>query len=93
MTQCGPPIISYLSMKVRGVIFGTRILLHMHVFMCASMCEFRGQNSVKGGKNVKPGKNSIFLKKDKTVILVENRKFSKSWMMKRTSSLNSSREI
>ena len=21
----------------------------MHVFVCASMCEFRGQNSVKGG--------------------------------------------
>ena len=42
---------------------------------------------------VKPEKNSIFLKKGKTVILVENQKFSRSWMMKRTSPLNSSREI
>ena len=31
---------------------------------------------------VKPEKNSIFLKKGKTVISVENRKISKSWMTK-----------
>ena len=42
---------------------------------------------------VKQGKNSIFLKNDKTVISVENRKFSRSWMTKWTSPLNSSREI
>ena len=46
-----------------------------------------------GGENVKPEKNSIFLKNGKTVISVENRKFSKSWMTKRTAPLNSSREI
>ena len=44
-------------------------------------------------KYVKPKKNSIFLKKGKTVILVENRKFSRSRMTKRTAPLNSSREI
>ena len=44
------PIISYLRTKVRGLIFYIRILLHMHVFVCASMCEFQGQNSVKGGR-------------------------------------------
>ena len=39
------------------------------------VCEFRGRNSVKGGKNVKSGKkNSIFLKKGKTIISIENRK-------------------
>ena len=37
-TQCGPPILSCLRMKVRGIIFGTRILLHMHAFVCASIC-------------------------------------------------------
>ena len=42
---------------------------------------------------IKPEKNSIFLKNDKTVISVENRKFFRSRMMKRTSSLNSSHEI
>ena len=42
---------------------------------------------------VKPEKNSIFLKNGKTVILVENRKFSRSRMMKQTAPLNSSREI
>ena len=47
----------------------------------------------KSGLIVKPGKNSIFLKKGKTVISVENRKFSRSQMMKRTAPLNSSCEI
>ena len=42
---------------------------------------------------VKLEKNSIFLKKGKTVISVENRKFSRSRMKKRTASLNPSREI
>ena len=43
--------------------------------------------------DVKPEKNSIFLKKGKTVISIENRKFSRSRMTKRTEPLNSSREI
>ena len=38
-------------------------------------------------------KNSIFLKNGKTVISVENRKFSRSRMTKRIVPLNSSREI
>ena len=42
---------------------------------------------------VKSGKNSIFLKKGKTIISVENRKLSKSRMTKRTAPLNSSREM
>ena len=42
---------------------------------------------------VKPEKNSIFLKNGKTVISVENRKFSRSRMTKRTTPLNSSHEI
>ena len=45
------------------------------------------------GENVKPEKNSIFPKKGKTIISVENRKFSRSQMTKRTAPLNSSREI
>ena len=50
-TCCEPPILSYWRMKVRGIIFGIRILLHMSVFVCASMCvEFRGRNFVKGGR-------------------------------------------
>ena len=49
-TRCGPPILSYLRMKVHGLIFGTKILLHMHVFVCASICEFRGEDSIKGGR-------------------------------------------
>ena len=42
---------------------------------------------------VKPRKNSIFLKKGKTVISIENRKFSRYRMMKQTLPLNSYREI
>ena len=67
----------------------------MHV-SDAYVREFRGRNSVKGGgggENIKPEKNSIFLKNGKTVISVENRKFSRSRMTKRTAPLNSSREI
>ena len=69
----------------------------MHV-SDAYVREFRGQISFKGeggggGENVKLEKNSIFLKNGKTVISVENRKFSRSRMMKRTAPLNSSHEI
>ena len=35
------------------------------VYMCARIS---GRNSVKGGKNVKPGENRIFIKKGETVI-------------------------
>ena len=42
---------------------------------------------------VKPEKNSIFLKKGKTVISVENQKFSRSRMKKRIAPLNSSHKI
>ena len=44
-------------------------------------------------KGIKPEKNSIFLKRGKTVILVENRKFSRSRMTKRIAPLNSSSKI
>ena len=40
--QCGPHILSYLRTEVHGLIFGIRILLHMHVFVCATRCEFWG---------------------------------------------------
>ena len=49
-TRCRLPILSYLRTKVRSLIFDIRTLLNMHVFMCASMCEFRGRNSIKGGR-------------------------------------------
>ena len=42
---------------------------------------------------VKSEKNSIFPKNGKTVISVENRKFSRSRITKRTAPLNSSLEI
>ena len=68
-TQCGPHILSNLRTKVRCLIFGIRILLHMHVFVCASMCEFRGQNYVKGGRMYNLGKLEIF-KNDKMIIII-----------------------
>ena len=58
------------------------------------MCVNFGDEILLRGENVKPEKkNSIFLKKGKTVISVENRKFSRSQMTKWTTPLNSSREI
>ena len=68
-------------------------LFHMHVFLCARLCEFWGRNSFKGEECKTREKCSIFLKKGKTVILVGNLKFSRSRTMKRTSPFNSSREI
>ena len=56
------------------------------------MCGISGQNSFKGGE-CETLENSNFRKKGKTVISVENRKVSRSRMMKRTSPLNSSHEI
>ena len=52
-----------------------------------------GDEILLRGEECKTQENSIFLKKGKTVISVENRKFSRSWMMKWTSPLNSSSEI
>ena len=57
------------------------------------MCVNFGDEILLRGENIKPEKNSIFLKNGKTVISVENRKFSRSRMTKRTAPLNSSREI
>ena len=65
------------------------------------MCGISRRNSFKGGggggggggENVRPRKNSDFLRKDKIVISVKIRNFSRSRMTKRTSPLESSREI
>ena len=46
-TRCGTHNLSYLRTNVRGLIFDIRILLHIHVFVCASICEFWGRNYVK----------------------------------------------
>ena len=66
-------------------------MLHMHVSN-AYVCGISGRNSFKGGE-CETLENSNFRKKGKTVISVENQKFSRYRMMKRTSPLNSSREI
>ena len=58
--------------NIGSLKFATKILLHMHMFVCASMCEFRGRNSVKGGRMQKLEKNSIILKNGKTKISVGN---------------------
>ena len=54
---------------------------------------FEDEILLRGEECKTRGKNSIFLNKGKTVIFVENRKFSRSRMTKRTSQLNSCREI
>ena len=51
------------------------------------MCVNFGDKILLRGENVKPEKNG------KTVISIENQKFSRSRMMKQTAPLNSSREI
>ena len=59
--------------------------------MCTCV-EFRDEILLRG-EECETLENSNFLKKGKTVISVENRKFSKSRMTKRTALLNSSHEI
>ena len=48
-TQYGPPILSYLRTKVRGLIFGTRIITAYACVVCTNGCEFQRRNFVKGG--------------------------------------------
>ena len=58
------------------------------------MCvNFGDKILLRGGECKTREKKSIFLKKGKTVISIENRKFSRSRMTKRTAPLNLSREI
>ena len=57
------------------------------------MCVNFGDEILLRERECKTREISIFLKNGKTVILVENRKFSRSRMTKRTAPLNSSREI
>ena len=63
----------------------------MHV-ICHDCTEFWDEIFLRGGE-CKTRKNSNFLKNGKMVILVKIRNFSISWMMKRSSPLESSREI
>ena len=57
------------------------------------MCvELRDEIILRGGECETP-ENPDFLRNDKMVIYVKIRNFSRSWMTKRTSPLDSSREI
>ena len=49
-TRPKPPILSCLRMKVRWLINELECLFHMHVVVCASICEFQDRNSIKGGR-------------------------------------------
>ena len=63
----------------------------MHV-ICYDCVEFRNEILLRGEECKNP-KNSNFLKKGNTIILVKTPTFSKFRIMKRTSPLESSREI
>ena len=63
----------------------------MHVIFC-DCTEFRDEILLRG-EEYKTRENSNFLKKGKMVISIKIRNFSISRMTKRTSSLESSREI
>ena len=66
-------------------------MLHMHV-ICCDCTEFRDEILLRG-EECKNRENSNFLKNAKMVISIKIQKFSRSWMMKRTLPLESSREI
>ena len=64
----------------------------MHMVECVCAWIFGTKFFLRRGE-CKIRENSNFLKKSKIVISVKNRNFSRSRMTKRTSSLESSREI
>ena len=64
----------------------------MHVIFFYDYTKFQDEILLRE-EECKTRENSNFLKKGKTVILVKIRNFSRSQMMKRTSPLESSREI
>ena len=64
----------------------------MHVVGCVCAWNFGTKFFLRKGE-CKTRENSNFRKNGKIVISVKIRNFSKSWMTKRTSPLESSREI
>ena len=67
--------------------------LHMHVVGCVCV-EFRDEILLRGGGGERETpENPDFLRNDKMVISVKIQNFSRSWMTKWTSPLESSREI
>ena len=66
-------------------------MLHTHV-ICCDCVEFRDEILLRG-EECKTRENFNFLKKGKMVISAKIRNFYRSHMMKRTSPLESSREI
>ena len=55
--------------NIRSLILELELLLHMHVLVCASMYEFREQNSIKEGRMQNSGKLEIF-KNGKMIIII-----------------------
>ena len=68
------------------------VRLHMHVAGCICAWNFGTKFFLRRGE-CKTRENSNFLKNGKNVISVKIRNFSRSWMMKRISPLESTSEI
>ena len=92
LTAIGLSVIVTLA----GLLYPTRswswVRLHMHVVGCVCAWNFGTKFFLKRGECETP-KNSNFLKNGKIVILVKIQNFSRSRMTKRSSPLESSREI
>ena len=63
------------------------------MYLCVLVDVNFGDEILLRREECKTWENSIFLNKGKTVISIENRKFSRFWMTKWTPPLNSFREI
>ena len=92
LTAIGLSVIVTLA----GLSYLTRswsyVRLHMHVVGCVCAWNFRTKFFIRRGE-CKTRENSNFLKKGKIVISVKIQIFSRSWMTKRISPLESSHEI
>ena len=92
LTAIGLSIIgtlAWLSYPTRSMSW---VRLHMHLVGCVYAWNFGIKFFLRRGE-CKTRENSNFLKKGKIVISIKIRNFSRSWMIKRTSPLESSREI
>ena len=86
-------IVSDCDLRKVGVYTPTRDSVRLYARGWMRMCgEFRDKNLLRRGECETPRKSN-FLKKGKMVISIKIKNFSKSRMMKRTSSLESSRGI
>ena len=92
LTTIGLSVIETLARLSYPTRSWSCVTLHMYMVGCVCAWNFGTKFFLRRGE-CKTRENSNFLKKSKIVISVKIQNFSRSWMTKQTSPLESSREI